>query len=358
MGTDRDRSLSKKEFEALKRETQILIVTAMEIEKTAVLSKLDPIAEGIIPLYNNYRFGYFGQFLVAHQHTNQANLNAATAITSTLTEFKASTTPNNNFYVLMPGIACGLQRSKEDTTLISISELKKYLTPNSPIKLPSPIKQQLKAALNTDEHKIILPLFLNPESQKPSSKQRIGDILLATDIKQHNYIATKPNLIEDRGEKFKASFGRVSLVLEHAKKWSTSSPDANFQSHRCQVHSGLIISGDELVNNFSKRQTFISRYDDAIGLEMEGAALGASTDHFNKQESTGKAFFIFAKSICDWGVGKSDFWQSKAANASVSLLHHCLQDPHFFGENIEPSDKKKFLNIFSSKPINNPKKKT
>lgn len=173
------RTISQKEFDRLKREVQVFIITAMPIEEDAVINRLAPIADSIIPLYNNYRFGYFGQFLVAHQRAGQANLNAATAITSMLTEFGISSSSRKNFYVFMLGIACGLARSKEDQTIIFTSQLKKYLDPNALLTLPLDIEQQLKSLLEVekDKDKITLPLFLTPEHLKPTSNQRIGDIL-------------------------------------------------------------------------------------------------------------------------------------------------------------------------------------
>lgn len=351
------RVMSQKEFNQLKREVQIFIITAMPVEEDAIIKQLDPITDGIISLYNNYRFGYFGKFLVAHQRAGQANLNAATAITSMLTEFGISSSAKKDFYVLMPGIACGLARSKDDQTLISISELKKYLDPNAPLKLPQDIKTTLKELLQTEKgkDKIRLPLFLTPEHKIITSNQHIGDILLATSIKQHSYKAIKPNIIEDRSFKYFPSQNRVSLILEMAKHWQFSH-DANFQSQRCNVHPGLVISGDELLNHFNRRQDLISQYSDAIGLEMEGSALGASILNYSQQEHTPKAHFIFAKSICDWGVGKSDQWQKQAATASVSLLHFCLNDNNFFGNSIKSSDKNKIENFFSSKNLPHQKK--
>lgn len=359
-----NRSISKQEFNKLKRYVQIFIVTAMPIEEKAVKNKLAPLADGITPFYNNYYFGFFGQFLVVHHPIGQANLRAATAITSMLTEFGLSNTSSNsrnskNFYVFMPGIACGLKRSKDDITPIPTSELNKYLDPNAPVpyQLPDPIKHQLRQTLNTStntsqntsDDKIILPHFLTPESSHPSSNQFIGDILLATSIQQHDYSAIKPNTTEDRGQKYSSSFTRFNLILEHSKLWCQS-PDASLGSRQCQVHTGTILSGDLLLNNFTRRQQLTSLYNDAIGLEMEGAALGASIRHFSDQESFGKAFFIFAKSICDWGVGKSDSWQENAANASVSLLLHSLNDPHFFSDIITPTDKLTISTFFSPPP--------
>lgn len=359
-----NRSIGKKEFNKLKRYVQIFIVTAMPIEAQAVNDKLAPLCDGITPFYNNYHFGFFGQFLVVHHHIGQANLRAATAITSMLTEFGLSNTSSNsrnskNFYVFMPGIACGLKRSKDDTTLIPTSELNKYLDPNAPdpYQLPDPIKHQLRQTLNTStntsqntsDDKIILPHFLTPESSHSSSNQFIGDILLATSIQQHGYSAIKPNTTEDRGQKYSSSFTRFNLILEHSKLWCQS-PDASLGSRQCQVHTGTILSGDLLLNNFTRRQQLTSQYNDAIGLEMEGAGLGASIRHFSDQEPFGKAFFIFAKSICDWGVGKSDLHQLQSAKASVSLLLHSLNDPHFFSDIITPTDKLTISTFFSPPP--------
>jgi nucleoside phosphorylase len=360
--------MSPDEFDKLKRLVQIFIVTAVPVEHKAVQEKLTPIDKDIITIYGNYEFGFFGKFLVAHQCVEAGSLKAATAITSMLTEFGISSSSKKNFYVIMPGIACGLQRSKDDQTTIPISELAKYLDPKNPLPdhllLPDHLKKLLEEVLKPyndkfkEDPNITIPLFLTPERQhqKPPSNQFVGDILLATSIEQHSYEATKANKIENRTQKYMPSKERLKLIQAKIPHWQTT-PDATIETRLYQVHPGLIISGDHLVNNFSKRQSFISHNNDAIGLEMEGAALGASIDHFSNLETSPKAFFIFAKSICDWGVGKSDLWQKKAASTSVSFLHFCLDDPFFFGKSVKFIDPFKISNIFSKSLTSSSSKK-
>ncbi|MEW6731008.1 MAG: TIR domain-containing protein [Acidobacteriota bacterium] len=339
------RSISREEFENLKREVRILVITAMKVERDAVNKVLDPIANGITPLYKEYRFGYLGQYLVAHRMCGQASLRAATAITETLSEFRVPGEPNS-FYVLMPGICCGLRRSSKDETTIACTELKKYFTNKGKYKLPADIIGKLKKSLETDQEKILLPLYLTPEAEDEKSPQFIGDILVATSIKQHNYIATKANKVEDRGNTYEARSGRIDLVLEHAKNWQQTAPEANFETRHCQVHAGLIISGDELVNHYNRRKELLSIYNEAVGLEMEGHGLGASVRLYLDREDEGKAWFLFAKGIMDWGVGKADNWQERAASASASLLRYCLNDPNFFSGLIQPTDRVRIAKIF------------
>lgn len=342
------RSLSKDEFDRLRLEVGVLIVTAMQVEADAVNAVLDtqPLAEGVLPRYQQFRFGYFGKYLAAHIVCGQAGLRSAVEVTSALAELRGSDM-SHSFYVLMPGICCGLKRSMADTTTIARNELNKYLSRSNKNKLPLPIAIQLKSSLKTGEDRIVLPTYMTPESTSTASTQCIGDILVASNLWQHNYRATKADRIEDRGGRFEANPSRMQLLLDHAKEWRQTSPDADYGPRRCQVHSGLIISGDELLNHFNRREELRSEYKDAIGLDMEGHGLGISVLAYTAKEREGQAWFLFAKGICDWGVGKGDDWQEHASKASVSLLHHCLDDPNFFSGLVQPIDKAEVGQIFA-----------
>ena len=343
------RSISKEEFDKLKQQVRVLIVTAMQVEADSVNGVLDaqPFVEGLIPLYQQFRFGYFGKFLAAHITCGQAGLRSSVEVTAALAELRG-TDPSRSFYVLMPGICCGLKRSVLDTTTVACSELKKYLNPSKKKKLPEAIATQLGLTLDTMAECILLPAYLTPETNNRSGNQFIGDILVASSLWQHNYQAVKPDRTEDRGGRFNASASLLQLLLEHAKEWQETSPYADYGTRRCKVHNGLILSGDLLLNNFNRREELLAEYKDAIGLDMEGHGLGASVLTYTSREREGQAWFLFAKGICDWGVGKADGWQQKAAIASVSLLHHCLENPNFFFELIRTADKKAVNEIFAN----------
>lgn len=340
------RSISRNEFDLLRREVRILIITAMGVERDTVNKILKPVTKGVIPIYNGvYRFGYLGEFLVAHRMCGQAGLNSGITVSEVLSEFRIDG-DTNSFFVLMPGICCGLRRSHKDKTTINRSELEKYFIPNRDYELPSDIANKVTETLKDTSQKILLPLYLTPETTNKETKQFMGDILVATSIKQHNFIATKPDKIEDRGNTYDVQSGRVDFLLEHAKTWRQNSPEAKYGKRLCQVHAGQIISGDELLNHFTRREELRLKYKDAIGLEMEGHGLAASVSSYTNREREGKAFCLLAKAIVDWGVGKSDSWQEKAATASVSLFQHCLNDPNFFSDLIKPTDPNKIKGIF------------
>ncbi len=342
------RSISKKEFDELRQRVNVLIVTAMQVEADAVNVVLDaePFVEEIIPLYQQYRFGYFGKYLAAHLMCGQAGMNAATEITAALAELRG-TGGSQSFYVLMPGIACGLKRSASDKTTIACEELEKYFSPSNQSELPLHIAELLRATLKTKNKTIVLPKYMTPETDDSASTQQIGDILVASSLWQHNFRATKVDRTENRGGRFAANRDRLNLLLEHAKEWQQTAPEADYGSRRCRVHSGLVISGDELLNHFNRREELRAEYKDAIGLDMEGHGLGTSVLSYSNKEREGQAWFLFAKGICDWGVGKGDGWQKKAAAASVSLLRFCLENPNFFPELIQPVKREAVTQVFT-----------
>jgi nucleoside phosphorylase len=339
--------MSKEEFDKLRQDVRVLIVTAMSVEADAVNRVLDaqPLAEGIIPRYQQFRFGYFGKYLAAHIVCGQAGLRSAVEVTTALADLRGEATAHS-FYVLMPGICCGLKRSISDTTTIACAELRKYLSRSNTNKLPQPIAIQLRASVDTAEERIVLPAYMTPETTSNASTQLIGDVLIASSLWQHNYLATKPDRTEDRGGRFDANSNRLQLVMDHAEEWRQTCPEADYGSHRCQVHRGLMISGDELLNHLNRREELRAEYKDAIGLDMEGHGLGTSVLSYSAREREGQAWFLFAKGICDWGVGKGDGWQERAAAASVSLLRHCLDDPNFFSGLVQPVDKEAISEIW------------
>ena len=86
-----------------------------------------------------------------------------------------------------------------------------------------------------------------------------------------------------------------------------------------KVHSGLVMSGDKLVDSPSLKEELLSHEPEAIGGEMEAAGLYAAS-------YKGKVDWIMAKGICDWGEGKNhphkDRDQALAArNAAEFVLH-------------------------------------
>jgi nucleoside phosphorylase len=89
-----------------------------------------------------------------------------------------------------------------------------------------------------------------------------------------------------------------------------------------KVHSGLLLTGEKLVNSKTYVEQLIVSFPKAIGGEMEGRAV-------YKACAATKTPWILAKSICDWGFGKNDDFQIQAARNSLSFVFHALESTAF-----------------------------
>lgn len=88
------------------------------------------------------------------------------------------------------------------------------------------------------------------------------------------------------------------------------------------VHSGLLLSGEKLVNSRTYVEQLRVSFPKAIGGEMEGRAV-------YKACTATKTPWILAKGICDWGFGKTDDFQHQAAKNSLSFVFHALEGRAF-----------------------------
>ena len=85
------------------------------------------------------------------------------------------------------------------------------------------------------------------------------------------------------------------------------------------VHFGLIASGEKLVNavEFSKRIMDVE--PELIGGEMEGAGMLSVAQRYSIS-------WILVKAISDWGLGKSDEFQKKAAENAFRYIFLTITD--------------------------------
>jgi nucleoside phosphorylase len=142
-------------------------------------------------------------------------------------------------------------------------------------------------------------------------KQAIGDILLSKQLRLYD-LQRIGNEIILRGDKPHASTRLINFFDGVAQtSWSGGT-----------VRSGVILTGDKLIDNIDYRAQLIGLEPEAIGGEMEGAGLYvASQDH--------KVDWIVIKAICDWGDGQKSknktARQKKAAKNAAEFVVHALQ---------------------------------
>lgn len=167
-------------------------------------------------------------------------------------------------------------------------------------------------------------------------KQEIGDILLSKQVVLYEMQRrSKGNKIEARGDKAHASSRLISFFQNAAQvNW-----------HGANVHPGLLLTGEKLIDDIEFRKELVALEPEAIGGEMEGAGLYvASLDH--------KMDWIIIKAICDRADGNKarnkTQRQKTAAKNAVDFVIHALKQAQFNGLQLEqatPSTTKKRTEI-------------
>lgn len=144
-------------------------------------------------------------------------------------------------------------------------------------------------------------------------KQSIGDILISRQI--YHYEAQRVGRkIVCRGDKSHASPWLVNFFVGFAQaKWNTAN---------AVVRSGVILTGEKLVDNLAFRDQLLTIEPEAIGGEMEGSGVYiACFEH--------KIDWIVVKAICDWADGQKSknksARQKKAANNAADFIIQAVQ---------------------------------
>jgi len=88
-----------------------------------------------------------------------------------------------------------------------------------------------------------------------------------------------------------------------------------------KVHYGLVASGEKVIVSKTFGEEMLKIWPKMIGVEMEGFGAAAAT--FQAESSPG---FIMIKSICDWAdSSKNDNWQNYAAYTAASYTVNFLR---------------------------------
>jgi nucleoside phosphorylase len=345
------RSLSVTDFKNIRRYINIIIATAVPVESKQVRNYLRPIASNVTADYAGYRIGYFGNFLAMHVETGKGGNNASSKITEALSILRMDDEPLP-IIVIMPGIACGLQRHTKDITKTSIVSIKEHLKETLDTKIEEELFNFCKK--NAFKIKINLPRILTPEKPSQEDGQFLGDIMLASSIIEYDFSKNKPQGKEIMGSPYTSS-PVINTMKSMEDDWVSDKLEISHGNRKPRVHVGFIAAGDQLIRSFVSREE-LKRLE-VIGAEMEGHGLGNSTHNFLTGLNQRKAQFIFAKAICDWGVGKNDDFQIAAAKLSVSFLEYCLQDVNIFEPfifSIKESEQKEIENaLINHNQINN-----
>lgn len=136
--------------------------------------------------------------------------------------------------------------------------------------------------------------------------QKMTDLMVATSIKDYESGKVgEGEYWEDRGEEHQSSKYLISLA--HI-----------LSQNRADTHFGQMLCGNKVIDNTEMMEKFKQVYPDAIGGDMEGNGLAVAC------ERTGIEW-ILIKGICDWGHGKNDDNQDKAALQSFDFCLNLIK---------------------------------
>jgi nucleoside phosphorylase len=161
-------------------------------------------------------------------------------------------------------------------------------------------------------------------------KQQIGDVLVAEAIQPYNNKRVSADKEVARAYALPSS--KILLNrFKNIKGWGYPLVEDKVS----QIIFGLVLSGEELIDNKDYRNELLTKYDTATGGEMEGAGVYAACD--------GKTQCILVKGVCDFADGKKgagkEANQTLAVQAAIDL---CIQlfvsDNAFLDVGIKPID--------------------
>ncbi|MBZ5522198.1 MAG: tetratricopeptide repeat protein [Acidobacteriia bacterium] len=153
-------------------------------------------------------------------------------------------------------------------------------------------------------------------------KQAIGDVLVSQRLML--YDPQRVGTDEDGKSRIIARGDRATASTRLLDR--LRSADESWKGPKANVHFGLILSGDKLVDNLDFRRQIHELEPEAIGGEMEGAGLYTACRDRNVD-------WILVKAICDWADGNKaegkDARQRLAAQNAASFVLHALQHAPF-----------------------------
>lgn len=144
-------------------------------------------------------------------------------------------------------------------------------------------------------------------------KQNIGDVLISETIIPYNLKRVGEDGIIPRGVEEQASI----LLINRFKNITTwENPlENNKQANKIIAK---VLSGEELIDNISRRNELSKIYPEAKGGEMEGAGVAAACKN--------RAEWIIVKGICDFADGKKGKDKKKKQQIAIeSAVSLCLE---------------------------------
>lgn len=130
----------------------------------------------------------------------------------------------------------------------------------------------------------------------------IGDIIVSESITNYETVRQGSSEIRERGNNIPCGPTLLSSAREVMRKYRKIDDGP-------KAKSGLVLSGEKLIDSVEFMNALSVRFPDALGGEMEGVGINSS--------STAKGVeWILVKAICDWGHDKGKKNQKLAATTS------------------------------------------
>lgn len=212
----KSRTIDEKVIEKMRNTVEVLIVTAVEVELSSVLSLLRPLSrrKTISKAYVGHETYYLGKFGLYN-----------TAV-----------------------MKCRAGSSDEGSVVFSVPDAVKLWNPRVTVMVGIAFGAYPK-------------------------KQKIGDVLVASWIIPYERIRADRKDSEFRGN-MPASNTTIRNRFENASDWKFDSGRIG----KCEIKVGPILSGEKLLDDPKFKKELLTRYPQVIGGEMEGVGLSAASD--------------------------------------------------------------------------------
>ncbi|CAB3993156.1 5 -methylthioadenosine S-adenosylhomocysteine nucleosidase-like isoform X16 [Paramuricea clavata] len=150
-------------------------------------------------------------------------------------------------------------------------------------------------------------LFVGICATLKPAKAKLGDVVISAKL------ATYANV----------SRYMARRILSAADGWKPPLQDQS--SLKVDVHrDAVMLSGPELVDNLERRQELSNNFQEALGLEMEGAGLYAAAYDLGIE-------WAVIKAVSDFGDGSKSVtkdWQPFASVMAASVVHNMFKEAH------------------------------
>lgn len=165
-----------------------------------------------------------------------------------------------------------------------------------------------------------------------------GQILLASSVQKVTIVSNQPQA-EQTISKVKQSVKKqitplITLYTDQIK---------NKTLYSQKIHTGLILSVNEVVNNYSLKTKIKDMLEKSIGLEMEGDGLAKTCASQNIN-------WLLIKGISDFAHQKDEIedYQKNIAKNTFDFIYYCLENKEF-KDFIEQLDSRKCQNCYKPK---------